>query len=128
MEHSYWYFPGDPPVLDLLLDVGLLVLALGIVLFVVAFLLRARERLLVRIASFVIAILGLAMATPGAVVVGYRHSDTWEPARSAIRHYDRVIGEAVKAEGSEQPFFTRGCEPHTCQQNGYCISKVGIIL
>lgn len=98
MKQSYWYFPGDPPVLDLLPYLGALCALLGGVLFLCTFVLVRRWRLPARWIALFLAGLGVVVAIPGLVVIGHRHTSTWEPVRSAIRHYDQVIGEAVREQ------------------------------
>lgn len=103
MRQSYWYFPGDGPVFDLLVDLGLVCFAVSILLFLVAFAVPVRWRYGVRWWSGIMVFVGLLVASPGLVIVGHRHTRAWEPARSAIRHYDQVIGETVREEGLDLP-------------------------
>ena len=100
---SPWYFPGDPPVPDMLLHFGTLVAVTGLLALVFGSVLGGRIGRFTKRNGFGIVALGLFISLPGLVVVGYRHTSDWEPARSAIREYDRAIGAAVEEYGWSQP-------------------------
>lgn len=98
MKQSYWYFPGDPPVFDILPYLGALYAVLGCVLFLSTFMLVRRWRPVARWIALFLVGSGVVVALPGLVVIGHRHTSAWEPVRSAIRHHARVIGEAVREQ------------------------------
>lgn len=103
MRHTYWFFPGDPPIFDVLLIIGSLIGALSLLIVLGSRAFRSRIRLVLLRVGITVAILSVAMVVPGAIVVGYRQTSAWAPLRSAIRHYDDLIWTEVRERGSQLP-------------------------
>src|SRR5213596_2815652 len=95
MGHSYWYFPGDPPIFDLMLDLGLLSLGPAVVAVIVGCRgLRRWQSYLFWIGAGGISAAAI-LIIPGAVIVAHRHGEAWSAVRSAIRQYSADISADV---------------------------------
>jgi hypothetical protein len=100
MWSGYWYFPGDPPIFDLLFDVGIVLSACGAA---ASLLMRRRKHLWARIAfgvAILVLFIGTAGVLPGAIVIGYRHGSAWGEVRGAIREYGARITAAAGSRSS----------------------------
>ncbi len=89
--HNIWYFPGNPPVLDLAL-----IPASAALLFGVGAILSLRERASPRLvacarASCLWAFVVFVFCVGG---IGFRFTPAWKEVRDGIRHY----GEQMAAE------------------------------
>jgi hypothetical protein len=95
---SLWYFPGDPPVFDLLLAAALIVLLAAALTLALCGYWRKKRRQhesgLVAVATGLgwgLVAFGVLLFLPAAVVIGHRHVGQWANVRELLLHYNAEV-------------------------------------